>query len=403
MRTPEELSSLEVAVGWPLRGKERATPRLGRVGHEPLAALASAIESALGDGPPAVAFSGGRDSSLLLAVAALVCKSAGLDPPLPITVCVPSAGADADERGWQELVLDHLQIPHWHRIPIGTELDLIGPYARRHLLRDGLLFPANCHSVVPMLEAAGKRCLIVGLGGDELLTPKQWRSVHDLLGRRRKPQHRDILRLAACGIPRPIRGMARSASPDDFAEMEWLRPAAMSSLARSAGTSFEQPVTWRAAVRHTAARRDVILPLRAMQRLADVSGHKLAAPLLDPSFVGALARAGGLCGWGTRAAAMDALVSDLLPEKLIGRESKAHFNRVFFGEESRAFASAWSGRGLDDTLVDPEVLRREWLSERPDFRSALLLQSAWLADRKLTPGLPTDNGEGLNLVPAACA
>ena len=140
---------------------------------------------------------------------------------------------------------------------------------------------------------------------------------------------------------------------------------------------------WGTAIRHVAARRDVILPFRAMQRLAQASGHRVEAPLLDPGFVGALARAGGHGGWGGRTATMDALARDLLPANVVGRTSKAYFNRVFFGEESRAFAAAWSGRGLDETLVDPEALRREWLSEVPDFRTSLLLQSAWLADQDL--------------------
>ena len=192
MRIPPELTRLEAVAGCPLGGRGRPTPRVGRAGHEPLAALALAIERTLDGCPPAVAFSGGRDSSLLLAVAALVCRRAGLDPPLPITLCMPSPVREADERDWQELVLEHLRIADWHRIPIEGELDLVGSYARRHLLRDGLLFPANAHSVVPMLEAAGPRSLIVGLGGDELLTPQQWGPVHDLLGRRRRPQRRDL-------------------------------------------------------------------------------------------------------------------------------------------------------------------------------------------------------------------
>lgn len=383
MRTPPELTALEAVAGCPLGGRGRSAPRLARAGHEPFAALALAIESTLDSGPPAVAFSGGRDSSLLLAVAALVCRRAGIEPPLPITLCMPSPLTEADEREWQERVLDHLEIPHWHRIPISGELDLIGPYARRHLLRDGLLFPANAHSVVPMLEAAGQRCLIDGLGGDELLSPQQWRSVHDLLGRRRRPQRRDLVRLAAGAVPRAIRGLARPASAEGFEQMEWLRPAARYRLARSVRRGFEEPVLWRAAIRHVAARRDVVLPLRAMKRLAHASGHKVLVPLLDPGFVGALARAGGHCGWGTRTATMNALARDLLPADVVARASKAYFNRVFFGEESRAFAAAWSGRGLDETLVDPEALRREWLSELPDFRTALLLQSAWLADREL--------------------
>jgi asparagine synthase (glutamine-hydrolysing) len=341
-----------------------------------------AIENTLDSGPPAVAFSGGRDSSLLLAVAALACSSVGVGPPLPVTLCMPDPVAEANEREWQERVLDHLQIPDWRRIPIDGELDLIGTYARRHLLRDGLLFPANAHSVVPMLEAAGSRCLIVGLGGDELLSPQQWRSVHDLLGRRRRPQKRDLIRLAAGAAPRTIRGLARPASLRGFEDMEWLRPMVRSRLARSLRRGFEEPVMWRSAVRHVAARRDVVLPFRAMRQLADASGHRVVAPLLDPGFVGALARAGGHCGWGTRTATMNALARDLLPADVVGRASKAYFNRVFFGEQSRVFAATWSGRGLDETLVDPDALRREWLSEVPDFRTSLLLQSAWLADQE---------------------
>jgi hypothetical protein len=381
LRIPPELTALEAVAGCPLGGSARSAPRLARRGDQPLAALASAIELTLQNGPPAVAFSGGRDSSLLLAVAALVCRRAGVAPPLPITLCMASPLAEANEREWQELVLEHLEITCWHRIPIGGELDLVGPYARRHLLQDGLLFPANAHSVVPMLEAAGDRCLIVGLGGDELLTPQQWRNVHDLLGRRRSPVRRDLVRLAAGGVPRAIRGLARPSCARDLEAMEWLRPAARSRLDRLVRTGFEEPVLWGAAIRHVAARRDVVLPFRAMQRLAQASGHRAEAPLLDPGFVGALARAGGPGGWGGRTAIMDALARDLLPKNVVGRTSKAYFNRVFFGGESRAFAAAWSGRGLDETLVDPEALRREWLSDIPDFRTALLLQSAWLAEQ----------------------
>jgi hypothetical protein len=398
LRIPSELTPLEAVAGCPLGGRGRSTPRLSRAGREPLAALAKAIEGSLASGPPAVAFSGGRDSSLLLAVAARVCNNAGIEPPLPVTLCMPSPVAEADERHWQERVLEYLKIPDWHRIEIGGELDLVGPYARRHLLRDGLLCPANAHSVVPMLEAAGQRCLIVGLGGDELLSPQQWLSVHNLVGRRRNPQPRDVVRLAGAAVPRRVRWLARPSALKG-SEMGWLQPAIRRRLDRLARRGFEEPVRWRTAVRDAAARRDVILPLQAMERLAQAGGHRIAAPLLDPGFVGALARAGGRGGWGSRTATMEALAHDLLPEDVIERRSKAHFNRVFFGEESRTFAAAWSGRGLDETLVDPEVLRHEWLSEVPDFRTSLLLQSAWLADQELESASADPRGY---LVPATC-
>lgn len=181
--------------------------------------------------------------------------------------------------------------------------------------------------------------------------------------------------------------------------MHWLRPAARRRLDRLARRGFEEPIRWRAAIRHAAARRDVILPLRAMERLAQADGHRITAPLLDPGFVTALARAGGRGGLGSRTATMKALSRGLLPAKVVGRTSKAHFNRVFFGKESRVFADAWSGQGLDATLVDPEALRLEWLSEVPDFRCALLLQSAWLADQAI--GRSAADQE-LSLIAATC-
>ena len=277
--------------------------------------------------------------------------------------------------------MDHLQIDRWRRIPISGELDLVGPYARQHLLRDGLLFPANAHAVVPMLKAAGGRCLISGLGRDELLGSQQWRSVQDLLGGRRGLQRRDPVRLSAAVVPRRLRSLARRSTVVELNELHWLRPATRSRLDRSLRIGFEEPVAWASAVRPVGARRDVVLPLRAMERLARASGQRVCAPLLDPGFIAALARAGGRSGFGTRTAAMSQLARDLLPADILARNSKASFNRIFFGEESRAFAAGWSGRGIDETLVDPEALRNEWLSDVPDHRTSLLLQSAWLADR----------------------
>lgn len=296
MQVPSELSALEAVAATPLGGRARSAPALAKTAQDPIAAVAAAIEGALDAGPPAVAFSGGRDSSLLLAVATRVCRRAGIEPPLPVTLCMPSAFAETDERGWQERVLKHLKLPDWHRIPITGELDLIGQYARRHLLRDGLLFPANAHSVVPMLEATGRRCLIVGAGGDELLSPQQWWSVHDLLGRRRSPQQRDLVRLTAAAIPRPLRGLTRRSWAAELNALKWLRPAAKARLNISLRMGFEEPVRWRTAVRDAAARREVVLPLRSMQRLAGASGQNVLAPLLDPVFVGALAATGGYGG-----------------------------------------------------------------------------------------------------------
>jgi asparagine synthase (glutamine-hydrolysing) len=76
---------------------------------------------------------------------------------------------------------------------------------------------------------------------------------------------------------------------------------------------------------------------------------------------------------------MRVLFADLLPEALLTRRSKAHFDEAFVSEYSRDFGSGWTGAGVDSALVDAERLAAEWRSERPDARSLLLMQAAWLS------------------------
>jgi asparagine synthase (glutamine-hydrolysing) len=108
-------------------------------------------------------------------------------------------------------------------------------------------------------------------------------------------------------------------------------------------------------------------------------------PLVDPSFLVALARTGGRWGFRGRTDAMRYLFADLLPDAVLSRSSKASFNGVGFGERERDFARRWDGAGVDHDLVDVEALRRHWLSESPLFTSAVPMHAAWLA------------GEGLGL------
>ena len=68
-------------------------------------------------------------------------------------------------------------------------------------------------------------------------------------------------------------------------------------------------------------------------------------------------------------------------------------NPVFFGEASREFAANWTGAGLDESVVDTEALRRNWLSDRPDPRTACLLQYAWLTEQVAIGSRPPTAGE----------
>jgi asparagine synthase (glutamine-hydrolysing) len=126
-------------------------------------------------------------------------------------------------------------------------------------------------------------------------------------------------------------------------------------------------------------RRTQLLGARNRQILAQRRDVDFSSPLLHPDFVHALARDGGVLGRGDRTAALRALASDLLPDDVLSRSSKASFTRCYMNNHTREFAARWTGNGVDDQLVDPDELRRIWLGESPAAPTAALLQDAWLA------------------------
>ncbi|MGH8890100.1 MAG: hypothetical protein ACRDV3_10160, partial [Acidothermaceae bacterium] len=122
-----------------------------------------------------------------------------------------------------------------------------------------------------------------------------------------------------------------------------------------------------------------------MKVIALESGVSWLEPLLDAAFVDAIARLGGRWGFSSRNELMGRLFGDVLPVVATTRVSKVSFNAVYTGESLREFASMWDGGGLDDALVDPEALRREWLSDTPSGLTFALLHSAWLASQPAAP------------------
>jgi hypothetical protein len=119
--------------------------------------------------------------------------------------------------------------------------------------------------------------------------------------------------------------------------------------------------------------------MQALERLAASSGATVHSPLYDVSFIAALAAAGGRLGAGDRAATIERWLAAALPRAIAARQTKALFDEVFWRAHSRAQVHDWDGGGIDSSLVDPETLRATWNAERPNSRSALLLQSVWLA------------------------
>jgi asparagine synthase (glutamine-hydrolysing) len=168
--------------------------------------------------------------------------------------------------------------------------------------------------------------------------------------------------------------------------LAWLTPRALESLRPWLVAERDHPTSWPAFLHWVAGRRASNEAVTTVALLANDSGAQAYAPLLDPGFLAALARAGGRLGFSSRTAAMAAIASDRLPADVIGRPTKALFHDVFFGPRARAFAQAWDGGGVEPTLVDADALRREWLSPVPDFRSMLLLHHLWFEANRVGGG-----------------
>jgi hypothetical protein len=141
----------------------------------------------------------------------------------------------------------------------------------------------------------------------------------------------------------------------------------------------EAPLRWREWVEWLAPRRELAIGSWSLGLLADDADVLLAHPFLDRRFLAAMAAAGGSLGFGDRTAAMRALFSELLPDELLARSTKARGNEIFWRRESREFARSWEGAGVDQELVDPAALHAEWLKPDPRAQSAIPLQGAWLS------------------------
>jgi asparagine synthase (glutamine-hydrolysing) len=358
---PLALAPLEIATGM-VYGMGRPV-RLPS-GADPATALAAAVRPALQRGPCFVSFSGGRDSSAVLAAAADVARREGLDLPVPLTIRPREAPA-AQESEWQESVVAHLGLEDWVRIDVGDELDAVGPYARAVLARHGLLWPFNVHFHVPMLAQAAGGTLLTGIGGDELWTAAS--------ARRARPR-RHALRIAPFRLQRAV--LARH-EPIGF---PWLTRAARRAARRAgAAEAAREPWTTRRRLAWWRSLRYLAAGTRSLAAVAADAGATVEHPLLSAALWGAVADVAPRAGFAGARAALAAVAGHLLPPELIARRTKAGFDDVFFNEHARALAAEWAGHGVPVELLDVAALRAHWRSDAPDPHSLTLMQAAVLA------------------------
>lgn len=368
---------LEVACGLAI-GTDPLAPELSfRGAAEPRTALEGVIRPALRRPPCLVSFSGGRDSSAVLAVAAALARREGLPLPVPVSYRFPAAPG-TEEAQWQELVVRHLDLPDWERQTVTNELDSVGPVALGVLRRHGLLWPFNAHFHVPLLQRAAGGSLLTGSGGDELLGPQEWFFARAVLAGHRRPRRAHLGEIVEALSPLPVRTALVARRPD--VRWPWLRPAVADEInQKRAAHRARTPRRWHRAVAWGWASRSRAVLSATMDVLAADAGVQLVNPFHEPGAVAAVGRRFGGRGPANRFRAMRALFGDLLPHAVLVRRGKAFFDEAFFSDHSRALAGTWRGGGVDPALVDADRLAEEWAFPRPDPRSFLLLQSVALA------------------------
>jgi hypothetical protein len=370
------LTAKEIALGHPVGTAAVPEPSVS-ADPDPVRALRDALLPAVRRSPCVVAFSGGRDSSLLLVLAADIAAREGLDPPVALTFRYPGDPA-ADESSWQNLVIDHLRgRVEWVRHDITTELDNIGPLTKPVLCaHGGPTYPAGLGNTILLARYARGGGLVTGNGGDEVLGGHRIGILRAVLRRRGRGLTRaDWRLLAACVAPAVVRG---ALTHREAGRAAWLRPA-LRRAALSEAVRAARPLRWDRSVWTALVPRAVAVGTATRSHVVDAAGATLVEPLGDHAFVASYAAFGGHWSGLTRTAGMRLLAAGLLPEPVLTRRDKAAFNASRFGPYSRVFASDWDGQGIDDQLVDPVALRAAWLADVPPPATAMLLQQAWLA------------------------
>jgi hypothetical protein len=380
------LNRLDVATGQML-GTEPQPPLPDLPeGALPLPILRNFLARALEGGNCYVSFSGGRDSTATLGLAADVARERGLPQPIPITMRFPAySGKNEDEI--QELVVSHLKLDDWIRLDFEDELELIGPIAQSAMLRHGLLFPASSHTMIPLGETIGRGRLVLGIGQGDFFSYWRLAKLSDVFLGKRRPTVRDAGLLAYALLPKAVRTAHAKRHP--MLEMPWLRPEMAREARQATARRFTHgPLRCDHAIMVERTFRCHQGSLRCLKATSAETGTDIVVPYLDPDLQMAMVRTSGWRGRGSRGSVLRAQVGHLLPERALGRTDSTNFQRVLWGHRARAFAESWSGAGLDTEMVDPEVLRDEWLSDSPDFRTAGLLQLAWLSEAVAQQGIP---------------
>ena len=376
------LTRLEVAASVVFgRGDE---VHVGRTRAEsPAAALEETLLEALSRPPCGVSFSGGRDSSLLLALAAGVARREQLPEPIPITARYPGID-EASEDEWQQQVIKHLQISDWVRLAFDDEGDLVGQFARP-LLRRGIPYPYNLHLHVPLVREVRGGSLVTGVGGDEAFGPVP--RALAVLARRVRPRRGDALRLVGAVAPRRVKRALLRREPR--LEFPWLSEEANRELAAAwIEEQLRYPFRWDESLREW--RRARYTPACDEEALGSRRRRGRQGP--TPIYRRELRRRARAEGWLHRLREPNRRDAAVVRPPSSGKGGSPHDQgnvRPGALESLRALicARATHGRSAGDgpPRARPRRPRRRrllaahWSGDAPKANSFLLLQACWIA------------------------
>ncbi|MPV39173.1 asparagine synthase-related protein, partial [Georgenia subflava] len=214
------VTEVEAAISWPLGRLHRQPAHVTGTARQVLEDVV--LRSLAAPGPTFVTFSGGRDSSAVLAVATQVARREGLALPVPVTAVFPGV-PESDESQWQELVLSHLRLTERIVLTIDDEQRWLGEPARTSLRRRGLLWPAAVHlDDLLFAQMAGGR-LLTGEGGDAVLGPHRVTPLSLVLRERRRPDRGLLAAALRAALPATGRAAAMRAAALVRPAEPWLR------------------------------------------------------------------------------------------------------------------------------------------------------------------------------------
>ena len=363
------LEPIEFASGVVL-GNDESIPEPPHLRISPRAALERVIVSALNKPPCGVSFSGGRDSSGVLAAAAEAARKFEL--PLPIAVTLRFAGVEgSDESSFQEMVVRHLELSEWVVLTPGDTLDVTGELATSLTHRHGLLYPPNIHSHAPIFEALSGGTVLTGVGGDEMLEANSNRELAAMLRGRRLPSQVLLRQLIKrYFLPERVRSQIRR---DHERLFPWLVPEARHDLIEQIVDWLEKDYLWadKQLTSLTYRMRYIHRAKTDMARLGADYEVDVVHPYLDPGFVGSIAARIGRVGPESRTEVMESVYGDLLPPELLRRGTKASFDGVFWTSLAQESSQSLPVDLLPD-LVDRAALLEFWRSDQPKGATYLM-------------------------------